>query len=85
MNPPDLSWQDHGACNAGTSADVFFPPPSGDSRAASAKAKAICHNCPVRTDCLEHAVVWGEHYGIWGGLTQDELKVLRGRRARRRL
>ena len=36
------------------------------------KAKGICAACPVRSDCLAHAVVNGERDGIWGGLTEEE-------------
>jgi WhiB family redox-sensing transcriptional regulator len=36
------------------------------------RAKAVCESCPVRAECLNHAVRAGERYGVWGGLTSDE-------------
>ena len=41
------------------------------------RAKAVCASCPVRVECLEHAIAVDERYGIWGGLTQDERRLLR--------
>jgi WhiB family transcriptional regulator, redox-sensing transcriptional regulator len=36
------------------------------------RAKAICHQCPVRPECAAHALAVGEPYGIWGGFTEVE-------------
>jgi WhiB family redox-sensing transcriptional regulator len=36
------------------------------------RAKTVCELCPVRADCLDHAIRVGERYGVWGGLTSDE-------------
>ena len=41
-------------------------------------AKAVCRTCPVRTECLEHALKIPEPYGIWGGLSEDERAQLLG-------
>ena len=40
------------------------------------KAKAICGVCPVRQPCSEHAIQIREPFGIWGGLTEVERRVL---------
>jgi len=37
-----------------------------------AKAKAICGRCPIRQECLEHALKHKIKYGIWGGLSHAE-------------
>ena len=29
----------------------------------------VCAACPVRTDCLAHALRIGEPFGVWGGFT----------------
>ena len=39
-------------------------------------AKAICHECAVRGVCLEQALNTREPFGIWGGLTEQERRVL---------
>ncbi len=30
-------------------------------------AKSLCHECPVRLDCLAGALDRGEPWGVWGG------------------
>lgn len=39
---------------------------------AEDEAKGVCQVCPIRTDCLEHALLNREEYGIWGGMTVAE-------------
>ncbi len=73
---PDLSWQDFANCRGGD-ADLFFPERGASTRAA----KAICRECSVRVDCLEFAIVSGEKFGIWGGLSERERRKIRRQRA----
>jgi len=61
--------------------DLFFPTKGGPD--VTAHAKAVCAQCPVRTECLEYAVENGERYGVWGGLSPKERRPLV--RERRRL
>jgi WhiB family redox-sensing transcriptional regulator len=68
----DPDWEDHAACN-GVPAEVFFPQ-RGDP---STQAKEICGGCPVRDDCLAAAMLRGEKWGIWGGLSERERRQLR--------
>lgn len=54
----------------------FFPPTGargGYLRQIEDTAKKVCALCPVRRECLRHALVSDEPYGIWGGLTAAEL------------
>lgn len=44
------------------------------------KAKVICTGCPLRIGCLEFALEFNEVNGIWGGLTPDERRGMRGER-----
>lgn len=50
--------------------DLFFPDKAG--RSAGLAAKRICRGCPVRDDCLAHALKTHESAGIWGGLSYKE-------------
>lgn len=44
--------------------------------AAKRIAVAVCQACPVRVECLEHALAVPEKEGIWGGLLPYERKRL---------
>jgi WhiB family redox-sensing transcriptional regulator len=71
----DLSWQDGANCT-GANADLFFPERGASTRAA----KAICRECQVRAECLEFAIVTGEKFGIWGGMSERERRRVRKER-----
>lgn len=64
VDPED--WRRYAECRD-VDPDVFFPE-SADLAGVKA-AKAICAVCPVRAECLDHAIVTQEWYGIWGGLS----------------
>lgn len=55
---------------------VFFPERGGDSQTP----KQICAGCEHREDCLEMALANRETYGIWGGTSERERRLLRRRR-----
>lgn len=65
-----MSWLTQAAC-AGISADLFYPASAGD-RSTIVAAKRVCGECPVRAECLRHALETVEPHGIWGGLTEWE-------------
>ena len=69
------AWMSEAACKGQT--DLFFPTVGGDVQ----EAKEICRSCPVRADCLGHAMSasgWGLH-GVWGGVSQKKrLRMHRG-------
>jgi WhiB family redox-sensing transcriptional regulator len=71
-------WRDDALC-AGRETDVWFP--EGDQ--PTIIAKSICRRCPVRADCLAHAIEQGERYGIWGGFTEHTRALLVARIAAR--
>ena len=67
-------WQERGAC-ANVSVERFFSPDlerGAPRRARETAAKAICAPCPVKEQCLAHALSVREPYGIWGGVTAEE-------------
>lgn len=73
----DNSWRDDALC-AQTDPTVFFPD-KGESPTA---ARRVCFACPVRRECLTHAVAAPEPWGVWGGLTaRQRRRLTRGRAA----
>lgn len=39
-------------------------------------AREICRACPVRTECLAHALDHRIEFGVWGGTTERERRAL---------
>jgi len=71
-------WWFAGLC-AQTDPEVFFPEKGGSVR----EAKAVCAGCPVRAQCLEHALAHDERFGVWGGLSERERRRLKTAATRR--
>ena len=46
-------------------------------------ARAVCNSCPLITECLNYAMSDRTIQGIWGGTTEYDRKVLRGKMVRR--
>jgi WhiB family transcriptional regulator, redox-sensing transcriptional regulator len=44
--------------------------------AAQQQAKVVCRACPVRSECLAHALDTRTEFGVWGGLTERERRQL---------
>jgi WhiB family redox-sensing transcriptional regulator len=58
--------------------EIFYPEgPEHVRKYDERTAKSICNACPVRELCLDYALVAREEYGIWGGLTPSERRLLR--------
>ena len=68
-------WHASALC-AQTDPDLWFPE-TGASCVLIAAAKRICHQCPVRNECLEEGVKARPESGIWGGYTTFELRTVR--------
>ena len=50
-----------------------------------AAAKAVCGDCTVREECLAFAITTNQEFGVWGGTSEEERRVLRRQwRARQR-
>ncbi|MEV7077976.1 WhiB family transcriptional regulator [Streptomyces sp. NPDC093516] len=47
---------------------------------AQKEAKILCLECPVRLDCVAHALDHREEYGVWGAMTERERRALLRRR-----
>ena len=79
-------WQRLSACRDMDLAMFFHPDGERDparSRRATA-AKLVCATCPVIAECRNWARSVGEPYGIWGGESEDERRVLLASRRRDR-
>jgi WhiB family redox-sensing transcriptional regulator len=68
----DQPWREHAAC-VGKDPDMFFP----KRGKATEPAKKVCSGCPVKADCLDHALRHREAFGIWAGTSERERRVLR--------
>lgn len=76
-------WYEHGLCKQHR--DLVWFPPTRMKVGQCAEAKAVCLGCPVRVECLDHAMREPETSGIWGGLTESERhRLARDRDADRR-
>ena len=74
--PEPTSWQADAACRE-SDAEQFF----SLDETRQQEALALCAECPVRRECLEHAIANGEQYGIWGGTRESERRrMMRDRR-----
>jgi WhiB family redox-sensing transcriptional regulator len=78
-------WWSLAACQS-VDPDLFFPmSTTNPSRAEVAAAKTVCARCPVQAECLEYALGAGQLHGIWGGMNEEERRLLRQRRAKARV
>ncbi len=77
-------WRHDAACRE-EDPELFFPVgTSGPALRQAAEAKAVCHRCPVASDCLAWALATGQDAGVWGAMTEDERRAVKRRSARRR-
>ena len=74
---PNLDWLDRAAC-AGIDSRAFFA--NGcHARAQVHAAQQVCNTCPVQAECRDWAIQTGERNGVWGGMSQQELRRTRRR------
>ena len=78
-------WRELGSCRTLDTA-LFFPiGQTGEAELAIARAKEVCETCPVSQECLEFAITTNQEYGVWGGHSEEERRVVRRQwRARQR-
>jgi len=81
-------WRSSAACK-GLPLEWFFPDAEDATKIATviARAKSVCARCEVQLDCREYAInaatkSANDLYGIWGGLTQREIRREGKRRTR---
>lgn len=82
--PQHDGWAARGACRH-SDPELFFPVAArGPALRQLAKAKNVCARCPVRVECLEYALQTGQRFGVWGGASAEERRLMRRRRLGRR-
>ncbi|MET8766807.1 WhiB family transcriptional regulator [Streptomyces sp. NPDC004658] len=74
MATGDREWEIQAKCRTADPEELFV------EGAAQNRAKALCSGCPVRTECLAHALDHRIEHGIWGGMTERERRALLRRR-----
>lgn len=73
---PDPAWATHPDRPCEGRWDDWFDP----SEAGQQARAADCTACPVRTECLDHALEQREMHGVWGGTTERERRQMIARR-----
>lgn len=63
-----MDWAKKAAC-LGMNPEIFYPDSDEIHSKVTKLALSICQGCPVRAECLTHAVNNDESFGIWGGLS----------------
>jgi len=77
----DADWRNRAACLS-EDPELFFPiGNSGPAKMQIAEAKTVCRGCEVRETCLQWALDHDADFGVWGGLSEDDRRVLKRRRA----
>ena len=79
-----MDWRSRAAC-LDKDPELFFPVGNtGPALLQIEEAKAICLTCPVQEVCLQWAIDTGQDSGVWGGMSEDERRALKRRKARAR-
>lgn len=72
-----MRWMSRAACSE-VMTNLFFPVGvTGPAEVQIEQAKAVCEGCDVRQDCLWFAITTNQEYGVWGGTSEEERRVLR--------
>ncbi len=71
--PQNPRWYIQAACR-GVDVDVFY----GGTAASNQEATKFCNRCPVRSECLEDALMHPpiDQYGVSGGLSAHERRKI---------
>ena len=80
LNPPpdhnEQEWMLHAHCRS-LAPGEFFP----SDGVGVDKARRICAQCSVQSECLEYALTYRIDHGVWGGASERERRrILRRRR-----
>lgn len=64
------NWRTAARCRVADAEDLFV------RGSAQREARMFCQACPVRTECLAHALDERVEFGVWGGMTERERRAL---------
>jgi WhiB family redox-sensing transcriptional regulator len=64
------NWRTAARCRTIDAEDLFV------TGARQREAREFCRACPVRTECLAHALDQRIEFGVWGGMTERERRAL---------
>lgn len=72
-----VDWAANALCRTDSTIDpsLFDTDPMRSKKGMAirdAEAKAVCARCPVRAECLAHALFYEEPESVWGGLNPAE-------------
>ena len=71
---PVWNWRVAARCRTENAEDLFV------SGADQRRVRDFCLACPVRTECLAHALDQQVEFGVWGGMTERERRAVLRRR-----
>lgn len=76
-NTADTKWMAEGNC-AAKPPSLFFP----SDGVGVERAKRVCEDCPVLTQCLEYAIENRIDHGVWGGTSERQRRrIIKARAA----
>lgn len=64
------NWRTAARCRTADAEDLFV------TGARQREARVFCRVCPVRTECLAHALDQRIEFGVWGGTTERQRRAL---------
>ena len=73
-NGKNTNWRVAARCRTADADGLFV------RGARQREARDFCRTCPVRTECLAHALDHQVEFGVWGGMTERERRALLRRR-----
>lgn len=68
--PGRVNWRTAARCRTADAEGLFV------RGARQREARGFCRTCPVRTECLAHALDERIEFGVWGGMTERERRAL---------
>ena len=67
---PRRNWRVAARCRTADAEGLFV------RGARQREARDFCRSCPVRTECLAHALDHQVEFGVWGGMTERQRRAL---------